>query len=324
MGGGSSKVEIMRKIINETSMKVMVKNSLSTISTTVQNNDITIAGNVGGTISDIEQSNKSRISVTALIDSSVSGKLQSDLIAAISESVKQKLPSIGRADLSTKVDSYVRSSVEATITQEALTDIKNQVAQSNSIKILGNDKTSVYYITQSNESKKVVDLVSKLSSDIIARAQTKAELSTNVEQTQAPVIGDFGGILVIVGIIAAIIGGIALAVYFKNNKWIVGLVVLVILAIIITIVVLYVKYKKDEEKEKNKGKSGFVGRRLIRINRKTGTAVPVISIRGNSAQRIPIRTGDRRFRGPNRSGLNRNGGVAAPAKKYPNISVAYI
>ena len=212
MGVGQSKAAILNEILNETSIEVLNENSSSSSTYINQKNDLTIAGNTGGTISGLKQINAAKINVSALLESSSSGKLQSSLEAALSNEIEQKSASIGYTSSNADVRNIVKNVINTRITNKNLISIKNEVQQSNQIQILANTNVNVKDLVQKNESDLIIKMISKMNSDIVNELQTKGAISTDLSQSTNPLFSfGMGGLFIIIG--ALLIGFMV----FKNG-----------------------------------------------------------------------------------------------------------
>jgi len=212
MGVGQSKATILNEVLNETSIEVLNENSSSSSTYINQKNDLTIAGNTGGTISGLKQINAAKINVSALLESSSSGKLQSSLEAALSNEIEQKSASIGYTSSNADVRNIVKNVINTRITNKNLISIKNEVQQSNQIQILANTNVNVKDLVQKNESDLIIKMISKMNSDIVNELQTKGAISTDLSQSTNPLFSfGMGGLFIIIG--ALLIGFMV----FKNG-----------------------------------------------------------------------------------------------------------
>lgn len=212
MGASQTKADILNQVLNETSIEVLNKNSTASSGYINQSNDLLIAGNTGGSVSGITQANSAVINVSALQSSVASGNLQSALTAALSSKVAQEGTALGYSASDSKVTNIIQNKVKAAITNENLMTIKNEIQQSNTMKILANTNTDTTMLVQKNEAEMIVKLVATMNSDIVSELQTSGTVATDLQQSVQSLIPSFAvGIIILV---LVLLGG---AYFFKDQ-----------------------------------------------------------------------------------------------------------
>lgn len=230
MGGQNSKTDVLKEVLNNVSINVFNRNSSSATGYIDQSNRAEIIGNTGGNISGIEQVNSSIINVSAVSDAVSKGDLQSDLTAAITESISQEAPAIGYSANQTNVHSIVKSVIDSKITNESIQNISATVLQSNEIKILANNGTDISAYKQVNEAKLIIELISTTNSEIIAELKTSGTLVGDLTQTTQSFM-DFGFALgmIFIGLsVLFMVGGAQVATVATNPFFLLALIGLVI------------------------------------------------------------------------------------------------
>lgn len=200
MGVTQSSAEVLNKTINSVSLKVMSKNSTSSTGTIIQSNDLSISGNTGGSISDIEQINSSLINVSALLGSVSTGDLQSKMIAELISSISQEGAALGYTNQDSKIENIVQNSVSNHITVDNLMVIKNNVESSNTLQILANTDLDVKSIIQKNEANLIAELISKMSSDITSKMETENIIKPSVVQSVSSFLDQYGYFVIIIAV----------------------------------------------------------------------------------------------------------------------------
>ena len=193
MGGGQSKAEVLTQIMNKVSINVLNKNSNSSVSVIDQSNTFTLVGDKGGKYSQINQINSAKINVNSLLKAVSTGQLQSDLMAELKNTIKQEAPAIGYSTNDVKVSNVISNSVKVNITNETLQKIKNDVKQNNAMLLVGNTDSVVELYNQKNEAELIVKMISDTNSDIVSKLQTTGAISTDLSQSTASLLPDFGG-----------------------------------------------------------------------------------------------------------------------------------
>jgi hypothetical protein len=217
MGGNTSKQKIINEMLNQVSVEVMTRNSSSASASSDQENKLVISNVKGSTISGITQISTSKINVTALQKSVSEGKLQSDLVASLTNKVMQEAPQLGIATKSEQeVRNIVKNNIDAKINNENLQNIAANVKQRNSAVITNvEDNALVTGILQKNEAEAILTLTNDANNKIATELTTDAEVKNDVTQKSADLFGGFGAILIV---IAVVIGGGFLFMQGTMNK----------------------------------------------------------------------------------------------------------
>lgn len=197
MGASQTKAEVLNEVMNTASIDVLTRNSNSASGNILQSNTFTLAGDVGGKYSNIEQINTAKINVTGLMTAVQNGSLQSDLAATMSNTIKQQASAIGYASTDSKVSTIVSSTINSRITTEAMQTIQATVSQSNVIQLLGNNNSAVTALKQKNEAELILKLVSDTNSSIIASMQTSGAISNDLDQFAGTSFGMLAGMAVL-------------------------------------------------------------------------------------------------------------------------------
>lgn len=212
MGASASKSDVLNQVLNKTAIDIMTKNSMSSSGYIKSSNDLTIAGNTGGSISGISQINAAAINVKALLGSSQGADMRSALTAALTAAVKQEARSIGYTADEANVKSVVENNVNVNMTSENLLTIKNEVLQDNKLQIIANTGTDVSAIIQKNEATLIAELVSNMNASIVNSLTTSGTVTADLSQTTASFIPSFGAIIIIIALVVC--GGLY---FFKDS-----------------------------------------------------------------------------------------------------------
>jgi hypothetical protein len=212
MGASQTKSDVLQKVLNQTTIDVMTKNSTGESGQIESTNDVTIVASKNVSLTGIKQVNAAKINVTALQASVQQGILKSDLSAALSSAVKQQGTSLGYSASDAKVKTIVENRVSANITTENLQEIRGTVSQSNVVKVLASENIDATVVVQKNEAELILKLVSNLTSDIINDLKTTGTVQTDLSQTTASLMSGYVAIIIIIGVV--LIGG---AYYFKDS-----------------------------------------------------------------------------------------------------------
>lgn len=215
MGGSQSKADVLKEILNKVSIDILNKNSSATIGLIDQKNTLTLVSNVDTKISGIDQINSSVINVFSIQNSVATGALQSDLTAAISETLRQEAASIGYTQSNVNINSKVSSIINSKISNESISEIRSTVEQSNDIKILVNSGADISSVVQKNEAQMIVKMINDMNSSVMASLQTSGDIKGDLTQKVNPIISNFGMALIFIVIMAAA------AYYFKDMSSIV-------------------------------------------------------------------------------------------------------
>lgn len=182
MGVSQSKIKEVSEVLNQLSLEVMSENSTAESTTVLGENELNISGQKNVKISNIKQINYAKINVSALQTSVSSGKLQSDLMASLTSKIKQEGAELGVALNDTDVHSVVSNSISSKITSKNLMNIQTSVVQKNKINITDNMDTTIKTILQQNEFTMLKELVSNMTTDIIAGLTSKADIKKETSQ----------------------------------------------------------------------------------------------------------------------------------------------
>jgi hypothetical protein len=225
MGGSASKTETLTSVMNKTAIEVMIKNSSEVSTSSVQENKIVMANISGSKISGIKQINSAKINTKALSSSTSDGKLQSEMAAALTETIKQESPAIGFSSDKIISKSEIENIVNSELNMESLNKITSSVEQNNEVLYTGIDTSTIKNIQQKNEAKQIAELVNKMNNKIVAKLTNKSTIDKRITQTSKDLFS-FGNIIfvIIMGLLGAaaytfseyryIILGIALVLIF--------------------------------------------------------------------------------------------------------------
>jgi hypothetical protein len=232
MGANVSTQNVLNKTMNNVSLSVLNENSTNIASSSDQSNDLTIAGNTGGqtdangnpisnTITGISQVNSSKINVTALAQSVANNTLQADLVSKLSTTLQQAIPTMATNDnTSQTIKNIVSTDINQNITTKNMTNIAENIKQSNTLKILANSGVDVTQVAQNNEATAIISMINDTNNQILndIKAQTGIDAST-AQTSSSPLDFGIGGsfTIIFIVIIIIIIGG---GYYLSTLGWV--------------------------------------------------------------------------------------------------------
>lgn len=209
MGGNQSTQDILNQTINNVAINVMSENSTDISSLISTSNVIDLSNNVGdATITNILQSNTSKINISSLAQLNTNATLQAELISKLSSAVEQKVPTLAvDSNTTQKIQNIIQNNVKQNMSIKNLTKISAGIKTDNLLK----DSNRVGNLTfgnikQSNEAHAAIDLVGKMSTSIIANIKADSTLDSKALQEPASIMPGFGSIFILV-IIFILLGG---------------------------------------------------------------------------------------------------------------------
>lgn len=184
--GNSTEADIMKQSITNISLEVMNRMSSSSNLSSEQLNKLVFANLKNTTIDGVVQQNKLTANLSTVSRSALNGDLQRNIIASINEQLNQEMGNLQMgSQQKTKVNSLVENTVNTSITNENLTEIKVRAKQNNEVVFTNLDSVTATNILQGNEQDLVVQLISEMSSDIVDKIQSDSDIKGLVSQSNA-------------------------------------------------------------------------------------------------------------------------------------------
>lgn len=192
MGASQSSSDILQESLTQVSLAVMNSVSSSMTSSITQSNELTIDGTIGGDVSNNTQSNTASINMQAVIQSSQSGQLQTELLNKLSQEVKQKSSTLGYSASDVKVKNVIKNVIENKITNESLTKLSADINQSNKIIVTSSGLVggSLTNNLQSNKAETIITFMSGVSTDIVSQLKATNAISGSATQVTSNPISD--------------------------------------------------------------------------------------------------------------------------------------
>jgi hypothetical protein len=190
MGASTSSYENLNQSLTEVMTSVISRQTANVSSSSVQSNKISglvVSGNMGA----IDQSNVSNINLKMLVSLTTSGDIQSKLIAAVTQKIKENSSPIGYANSQSKISNIVSNVINTNMNSTNINELSANVSQSNEISDVVVLKTGVIdAINQSNASTIVQELTSTMATQITQEIEADTELSNDLELVKSNVLTD--------------------------------------------------------------------------------------------------------------------------------------
>jgi hypothetical protein len=244
MGQGSS-TNVVNKTLNDVALKVLITNANKTTSVINQGNVIVLSNTKNSNFKDIVQKNTGTINATSIQSAIQTQNLQSDLIAELKNTIKQEdgIFNVAKSQ-EANLDNIVSNSVKSHVNLENINNIKSIVEQDNKIIATHVETITARDILQENEATMIIELVSTMTSDIVAKLKNNSMIQTDIEQKSqgllGAIFGDFFSNLGFIGglaFIAFLLVGAYLSkefIYrFSDYKVFVPIVILILSLILI-------------------------------------------------------------------------------------------
>jgi hypothetical protein len=191
MGASQSVADVMTQTINSTFVDVLNKSSTNVSGNIRQSNVIDASGATGSVISGNIQDNTASINMEAVAQSAASGNLQSELTSAIQNKLSQEQDALGISQQMTDVNTIVENEVKAQITNEAISDLKTEIDQTNEILLKQSIGVQLVNNIQKNKAEAIMKLANSLSSAIVEQVKTSATVENDVTQKTTNPLSDF-------------------------------------------------------------------------------------------------------------------------------------
>ncbi|MGL5935119.1 MAG: hypothetical protein ACRCZI_05805 [Cetobacterium sp.] len=123
-GSKNSKQDILNKTLNDVAIKVITDANTSVGSSIKGSNDIKTTNSAFTWLTNINQTTKSKLSATAIMQSVSENKLQADLVNALKNEVHKESPFLGLGEKTDQeVKNIIENNIRSTITFQNLIKI---------------------------------------------------------------------------------------------------------------------------------------------------------------------------------------------------------
>ena len=209
MGASQTKADVLNQVMNEASITVINKTSNSAQASVSQSNTISLSGNTNIKNSVISNKNISNLNMSAIMSSVATGKLQSDLAAAISQAISQQASAFGYASNDTNIKTIVSNKVNQSMTNSTINQALASISQTNIITSSNDTNISGSNLSNINQTDVIVKLISDMNSDIISILSNTGDIKGDLTQKASNPLSDLisGPGLILLVIIGAIVFG---------------------------------------------------------------------------------------------------------------------
>jgi uncharacterized Tic20 family protein len=219
MGASESSQKTNQQTLNDVTTQVMASLTSSGGSSTSSTNTLTISGNTGSDISDITQSNVSKINMSMMATLTANNKLQTELTNALTSKISQDQDTFGISMQKSDIQNKVQTVVNTKITNDSVSSLINQVTLQNNLTISDNDKTRVARVKQENQNEAVMTMVTGLTSELMSQLGISNTSTVDSSQKSTNPLSDLmnSGILPLI-IVAVALCCLGAALFFGAGK----------------------------------------------------------------------------------------------------------
>jgi hypothetical protein len=179
MGSSGSKSSSKSTIINDFTASTLSENIMNCRNTTTLQQKIKVMGD-GNILRDFGMDQSFKLSSECEQDVNVSVKLKTDLANSIKQAAEaQNVALFGGlgGEAKAEAESYVKSSINQSVTTKAIADIINTTNAKQIVEVAGN-----YNILENFDMSQVIDLISKNSQKVINNIDIVAKAKNKIEQ----------------------------------------------------------------------------------------------------------------------------------------------